>query len=61
MADERTDISTKKELSICGRWIENDGCIVERFLGVVHVHEVHAEALTQSFISFHSDKKIPLK
>ena len=34
MADESTDISSKEELSVCGRWIEN-GKAVEHFLGSV--------------------------
>ena len=45
MADESTDVSSKQELSICGRWIEN-GKPVEHFW-IFHAHEVNAEALTQ--------------
>ena len=46
MADESTDISSKEELSVCGRWIEN-GKTVEHFLGIVHAKEVTAKAQTQ--------------
>ena len=35
MADESTDVSSKEELSICARWLEN-GKAVEHFLGIVH-------------------------
>ena len=60
MADESTDISSKEELSICGRWLE-DGEVVEHFLGLIHVREVTAEALTQSLLSFLDEKAIPLQ
>ena len=55
MADESTDVSSKQELSICGRWLEN-GKPVEDFLGIVHDHEVNAEALTQYLLQFLHDK-----
>ena len=46
LADESTDVSSKEELAICGRWLE-DSKVVERFLGIVHVSEVNAEVLTK--------------
>ncbi len=49
MADESTDISTKKELSVCGRWLE-DGTVVGHFLCVIHIKEATAEALSQYLI-----------
>ncbi len=60
MADESTDISSKEELAICGRWLE-DGKAVEGFLGLVHVHEVNAEALTKYLLAFLHDKGISLQ
>ena len=42
LADESTDIASKEELSICGRWLEK-GKPVEHFLGMVHVD---AESIT---------------
>ena len=59
MADDSTDISTKEELSICGRWLEDNGIVVEHFLGIVHVQATDAESLTKSLISF-LVKGIPL-
>ena len=55
MADENIDISLKEEYSICGRWLESDGRVVEHFLGIVHVHEIDAPSLTQSLLSFLND------
>ena len=51
MADESTNISSKVEFSICGRWLESDGRVVEHFLGIVHVHEIDVSSLTQSLLS----------
>ncbi len=45
MADKSADVSGKEELSICARWLES-GKAVEHVLGIIHAHEVNAEALT---------------
>ena len=55
ISDERTDVCSKQELSICGRWLEN-GKPVEHFLGIAHAH--NAEALTQHLLQFLHDKGI---
>ena len=60
MADESSDVSSKEELSICGRWLE-DGTPVEHFLGILHAREVNAEALTDYLLQFLSDKGISVK
>lgn len=54
LADESTDIASKEELSICGRWLEH-------FLGMVHVKQVDAENITESLIQFLQSKSIDLK
>ena len=60
MADENTNVSSKQELSICGRWIEN-GKPVEHFLRIICTHEVNAEELTQYLLQFLLDKGISVK
>ena len=60
MADESTDVSSKEELAICDRWLE-DNMVVERFLGLVHVHEVNAEALTKYLLHSLMIKASPSK
>ena len=60
MADESTDVSSKEELSICARWLDN-GAAVERFLGMVHVTDVHAEALTDYLTTFLHDNGLSLQ
>ena len=59
MADESTDVASKEELSICGRWLEK-GKAVEHFLCIVHVKEVNAEAFTRYLLQFLSDKGLSI-
>ena len=60
MADESTDVSSKEEVSICGRWLES-GKPVEHFLGIIHARVVTAEALTHYLLQFLQDKGIPIQ
>ena len=60
MADESTDVSSKEELSICGRWIE-DSKAVEHFLGIVRAREIDAQSLTQYLLDFLQDKGLDVK
>ena len=60
LADESTDDSSKEELAICGRWLE-DSKVVEHFLGTVHATEVNAEALIKYLLAFLYDKGISLQ
>lgn len=57
MADESTDVSSKEELSVCGRWIEN-GKAAEHFLGIIHARGVTAGALTQYLLDFLQNRGI---
>lgn len=60
LADESTDIASKEELSICGRWLEM-GKPVEHFLGMVHIKEVDAKSITEALLHFLRAKGIDLK
>ena len=60
MADESTDVSSKEELSIFGRWIDN-GKAVEHFLGIVRAKEVNAEGLAKYLLEFLQERNIPTK
>ena len=60
MADESTDVYSKEELSICGRWVE-DGKAVEHFLGSVRAHEVDAQSLTQYLLEFLQGKDLDVR
>ena len=57
MADESTDVSSQEELSVCARWIE-EYKPVEHFLGIVHVKETNAKALSYYLTTFLQSKNI---
>ena len=59
MADESTDVSSKEELSVCARWVQN-GKPVEHFLGIVQAKETTAEAITRYLCSFLEARNIDL-
>jgi hypothetical protein len=61
MADESTDVSSKEEMSICGRWVK-DGKAMEHFLGILRAHEVDEQSLTQLYLlDFLQDKGLDVK
>ena len=51
MADKSIDVSSKEELSICGRCVKS-GKAMEHFLGIVRTREVDAQSLTQYLLHF---------
>ncbi|XP_074296543.1 uncharacterized protein LOC141626797 [Silene latifolia] len=52
LADESSDVSHKEELAICLRYVNKDGKLCERFLGIVHVKN------TTSLTLFEKIKKL---
>lgn len=60
LTDESTDIASKEEFLICGRWLEK-GKPVEHFLGMLHVKIVDAENIIKSILQFLHTKGIDLK
>lgn len=59
MADECTDVTTIKELSIFCRWVE-DGQPVEHFLEIVPLKATDAKTIYSALIEFMKDKNIQL-
>ena len=60
MADQATDISSKEELSVCARWLENNKP-VEHFLGILHAKEVTAKGIASNIYNFLESKCIDLQ
>ncbi|KAI5649156.1 hypothetical protein M9H77_35161 [Catharanthus roseus] len=52
LVDEARDSSVKEQLSIVLRFVNDNGEVVERFLGVVHVSETSARTLKNSIDDF---------
>ena len=59
MADESTDISSKEELSVCARWLDNKKP-VEHFLGIMPAKETTAEAIADYLCTFLESKNIDI-
>ena len=60
MADESTDVASMEELCVCARWLEG-GKAVEHFLGIIHLKEASAEAITKCLCQFLQEKCLSFK
>lgn len=46
--DESRDISVKEQMIIISRYVDKKGCVLERFIGIVHVPNTSAASLKLS-------------
>ncbi|CAN6542945.1 unnamed protein product [Malus baccata var. baccata] len=52
MVDESRDISTKEQMAVILRYVDNKGQVIERFVGVQHVTETTSSKLKESIDEF---------
>ncbi|KAM1840103.1 hypothetical protein ACFX1X_015078 [Malus domestica] len=52
MVDESRDISTKEQMAVILRYVDNKGQVIERFVGVQHVTETTLSKLKESIDEF---------
>ena len=52
LVDESHDISVKKQMVVVFRYVDKMGCVVERFIGIVHVRDTFALLIKASIDSF---------
>ncbi|XP_042035311.1 zinc finger MYM-type protein 1-like [Salvia splendens] len=45
LVDESHDISVKEQMALAIRFVNSKGCVVERFIGIVHVRDTKASSL----------------
>ncbi|KAG6431037.1 hypothetical protein SASPL_109112 [Salvia splendens] len=45
LVDECRDVSVKEQMGVVVRYVDKNGCVIERFLGVVHVSDTTATSL----------------
>ncbi|XP_047942832.1 zinc finger MYM-type protein 1-like [Salvia hispanica] len=51
LVDECRDISVKEQVGVVVRYVDKNGCVMERFLGVVHVSDTVATSLEKELDS----------
>ncbi|XP_039142002.1 LOW QUALITY PROTEIN: zinc finger MYM-type protein 1-like [Dioscorea cayenensis subsp. rotundata] len=54
LVDESRDVSNKEQMALVLRYMNNKGCIVERFLAIVHVSDTTALSLKEAIESIFS-------
>ena len=57
LLDESRDVSIKEQMAIALRYVDSKGCVIERFLGIVHVRDTTAlslKAAIEALFSTHS-------
>ncbi|XP_025630197.1 uncharacterized protein [Arachis hypogaea] len=57
LVDEARDISVKEQMAVCLRYVNKEGIVMERFLGLVHVSSTNALSLKvalESLLAKHS-------
>ncbi|XP_042012484.1 zinc finger MYM-type protein 1-like [Salvia splendens] len=48
LVDECRDVSVKEQMGVVVRYVDKNGCVIERFLGVVHVSDTTATSLEKA-------------
>ncbi|KAJ8770468.1 hypothetical protein K2173_017959 [Erythroxylum novogranatense] len=55
LMDECRDVSVKEQMGVVIRYVDSFGCVIERFLGLVHVHDTSATSLLKGIKSLFSN------
>ncbi|XP_059277929.1 uncharacterized protein LOC132032174 [Lycium ferocissimum] len=55
LVDESKDISHKEQMAIVLRYVNKEGEVVERFVGIIHVSDTSTRSLKEAIHSFLSD------
>ncbi|XP_058003012.1 uncharacterized protein LOC110656859 [Hevea brasiliensis] len=51
LVDECRDVSIKEQMGVVIRYVNGSGCVIERFIGLVHVHNTSAASLKKGIES----------
>nr|XP_033514414.1 zinc finger MYM-type protein 1-like [Nicotiana tomentosiformis] len=60
LVDESKDISHKEQMTLVLRYVNKEGEVIERFVGIVHVSNTSAMSLKKAICSFLSDHSLSL-
>ena len=60
LVDESSDISVKEQMAVVLRYVNNNGQVMERFLGLVHVTDTSAKSLKEGIDSLFARHNLSL-
>ncbi|KAH0633980.1 hypothetical protein KY284_036766 [Solanum tuberosum] len=52
LVDESCDISRKEQMAIVLRYVDRKGSVVERFIGIIYVHDTSALCLKEAIVNY---------
>ncbi|XP_031262511.1 zinc finger MYM-type protein 1-like [Pistacia vera] len=52
LVDESRDVAVKEQMAIVFRYVDKMGCVIERFIGIVHVKNTSAKSLKTAIDAF---------
>ncbi|KAH0746043.1 hypothetical protein KY285_007700 [Solanum tuberosum] len=58
--DESCDISRKEQMAIVLRYVDRKGSVVERFIGIIHVHDTSALCLKEAIVNYLAQHSLSL-
>ncbi|KAH0677806.1 hypothetical protein KY285_025607 [Solanum tuberosum] len=60
LVDESCDISRKEQMAIVLRYVDRKGSVVERFIGIIHVHDTSALCLKEAIVNYLAQHSLSL-
>ncbi|KAL5714274.1 hypothetical protein ACHQM5_016258 [Ranunculus cassubicifolius] len=60
LVDESRDVSVKEQMAAVIRYVSKSGCVIERFLGIVHVTETTSASLKSAIDKLLSDHSLSI-
>ncbi|KAM3199979.1 hypothetical protein P3L10_032339 [Capsicum annuum] len=60
LVDESCDVSRKEQMSIVLRYVNGEGSVVERFIGIFHVHDTSVLCLKEEVVKYLSQYSLSL-
>ncbi|XP_049342683.1 uncharacterized protein LOC125806977 [Solanum verrucosum] len=60
LVDESCDISRKEQMAIVLRYVDRKGSVVERFVGIIHVHDTSALCLKEAIVNYLAQHSLSL-